>query len=258
MLIINADDFGIEEKVNRAIVRLIGEGCCTSTSIMPNMPAFEDACDLADECGFGKHVGMHLVLTQGIPLTSDIRKERRFCSEEGELCMRRATPTLFLSTGEKSALAAEIRAQIKKCRDRGISISHIDSHHHVHTEWGIANVLIPIVREAGIPFARISRNFGNKSGILKNVYKYLFNCRLEINKLNATDYFCSIESYLMFRNKYERTEVVIEIGIHPYYKGDALYIEEDMNYNEFIKLMGGHIVKERMLSFHDMKEFRWK
>lgn len=252
MLIVNADDFGIEETVNRSIVKLIREGICSSTTIMPNMPAFEDACNLAVEHGFSQHIGMHLVLTQGMPLTTDIRKESRFCSKDGEFCLLRDSPVLFLSIREKIALAAEIRAQIKKCRDYGIAISHIDSHHHVHTEWAIANVLIPIVSEARIPFVRLSRNMGNPYTILKSIYKHIYNIKLKINRMNGTDYFGSTESCLMFKSKNKDEEVVIEIGIHPYYKGEELYVDGSMNYNEYLRVMGGHLKKEKIVSFHDL------
>ena len=197
MLVINADDYGMGENVNRAITRCFREGLCTSTTIMSNMPGFEEACAMAFENGFHESMGMHLVLNEGIPLSESIRKERKFCTVEGEFCLSRESSILSLNSREKHALGAEIRAQIGKCRARGIPISHVDSHHHVHTEWGIAAVLIPIAREMGIPFVRIARNLVKNREIVKRVYKYLYNANLRRTKMCATEYFGSADEYLL-------------------------------------------------------------
>ncbi len=50
-LIVNADDFGIAEAVNRGIVEAYDRGIVTSTSIMATGPAFEHAVALARSCG---------------------------------------------------------------------------------------------------------------------------------------------------------------------------------------------------------------
>ena len=65
MLIINADDFGKNRDVNQAVVECFERGLCSSTTIMPNMPGFEEACRLVHEKGLVSHVGIHAVL---IPL----------------------------------------------------------------------------------------------------------------------------------------------------------------------------------------------
>jgi predicted glycoside hydrolase/deacetylase ChbG (UPF0249 family) len=66
-LIVNADDFGIAEAVNRGIAEAFDRGIVTSTSIMATGPAFEHAVDLARSRP-GLAVGAHLVLTEQRPL----------------------------------------------------------------------------------------------------------------------------------------------------------------------------------------------
>jgi len=252
MLIVNADDYGLEGRVNQAVVRCFHEGACTSATIMANMPGFEEACSLAIEHKFHKHLGMHLVLNEGIPLTADIRQEKIFCTEEGEFCLSRESPIFSLSTRQKHALAAEIRGQIRRCRERGIPISHVDSHHHVHTEWGIAAVLIPIVREEGIPFIRIARNLVKNREIVKRVYKYLYNANLGWAKLRAVRYFGSVDEYIRFLDAKGDANGTTEIMIHPHYKESDLYVTSSMGLGEFSGLMGPHLEKETAVSFRDL------
>jgi len=252
MLIINADDYGMGENENRAILRCFRERLCTSTTIMSNMPGFEEACTMAFENGFHESIGMHLVLNEGVPLTESIRKERKFCTEEGELCLSRKFPTLSLNSREKYALAAEIRAQIRKCRERGIPITHVDSHHHVHTEWGIASVLIPIAREMGVPFVRIARNLEKNRKIVKRVYKYLYNANLRWTKLCATEYFGSVEEYLLFQDEKDMSNRAVEVMIHPHYKGDELYLTRSMDVGQYVRRMMPHLEDEKIVSFRDL------
>lgn len=252
MLVINADDFGMGENINRAIVRCFREGLCTSTTIMPNMSGFDEACVLALEHQFHLQVGMHLVLHGGFPLTADIKKERRFCNSEGKLRLSRESTILSLTTREQHTLAGEIRAQIQKCREHGIPISHIDSHHHFHTEWGIAKVLIPIVREEGIPFIRIARNLVKNKEIVRRVYKYLYNLNLGRIRMRATDYFGSIDEYLLFLESIRDGDPIIEVMIHPHYRGDALYVTNSMEAGQYIEVMGQHHKLEGTVSFRSL------
>ena len=63
-LILNADDFGMTRGVNEGIVRAHREGILTSTTLMANGPAFDDAVErLAANPQLG--VGCHLVLVGG-------------------------------------------------------------------------------------------------------------------------------------------------------------------------------------------------
>src|SRR5262249_12130161 len=66
-LIVNADDFGLTPGVNRGILQAHREGLVTSTTLMANSAAFEDAVPLAKSCPSLK-VGCHVVLIDGQPL----------------------------------------------------------------------------------------------------------------------------------------------------------------------------------------------
>ena len=65
-LILNADDFGLTKGVNEGIVRAYREGILTSTTLMANALAFDDAVERA-RANPKLGVGCHLVLTGGRP-----------------------------------------------------------------------------------------------------------------------------------------------------------------------------------------------
>src|SRR5262245_2921312 len=67
-LIVNADDFGITEGVNRLIMELHVHGTVTSTSLLANGAAFNSAITMSK--GHAKlGVGVHLNLTEGQPVS---------------------------------------------------------------------------------------------------------------------------------------------------------------------------------------------
>jgi len=63
-LIVNADDFGISQSANRAILRAHREGILTTTSLMVNGDAAESAVLKARE-NPKLGIGLHLTLIKG-------------------------------------------------------------------------------------------------------------------------------------------------------------------------------------------------
>ena len=60
-LIINADDFGINEEVNKRIEWCIINKCISSTTIMANAPALEKESHLLYEKSLDKNVNYKLI-----------------------------------------------------------------------------------------------------------------------------------------------------------------------------------------------------
>ena len=66
-LIVNADDFGRHELINRAVERAFNSGCLRSATLMAGGIAFDDAINLAKK--FPKlGVGIHFTLANGNPI----------------------------------------------------------------------------------------------------------------------------------------------------------------------------------------------
>lgn len=129
-LIINADDFGMSSEFNLAIKELLLNECISSTSIMANGLAFDEAVDLARHNNL-QNIGVHLALTcddfkvNSPLLYQPVSGVHSLLDESGKLY----TNSRFLK--EKASyqdIVSEIRAQIKTVKDEGINITHIDNH----------------------------------------------------------------------------------------------------------------------------------
>ncbi|HEY6900863.1 MAG TPA: ChbG/HpnK family deacetylase, partial [Puia sp.] len=142
-IIVNADDFGYSKDVNRAIISSLQSDLITSTSLMANMPGFGDALAMVRLYPMLEHrIGLHLNLTEGFPLTTALHSFAEFCHPDtGEFTYKRARPLFRASQALQQALYEEFEAQIRKVISAGIQPVHIDSHHHVHTEWAIAPIV---------------------------------------------------------------------------------------------------------------------
>ncbi len=153
-LIVNADDFGITEAVNRGIVAAFDRGIVTSTSLMATGPAFEHAVDLASSRP-GLAVGVHLVLTEHRPLVGS-RAAASLVGLDG--CFpAHVTQLLALQLRRRISLAEarlELDAQLKRVRDAGVTVSHIDGHQHVHVLPGIAGVVAVLAAKHGVAAVR--------------------------------------------------------------------------------------------------------
>jgi predicted glycoside hydrolase/deacetylase ChbG (UPF0249 family) len=157
-VIINADDLGLSQRVNDAIFGLMARGRLTSATIMAAGPAVEDACRRAKElpaCSFG----VHMNLTDLVPITHDDAL-RPLLNDQGGFARKARdaayTPSLL------AAVEREWIAQIEKVRallaPHGVAISHLDSHHHVHTHAPLFKVLKRVQRATGVQRVRTTMN----------------------------------------------------------------------------------------------------
>src|SRR5687768_3409092 len=128
MLIVNADDLGYNARTNAAIIQSFERRLCSSATLMANMEGFEEACDLVHANGLVDHVGLHLTLSEGRPLTDNVRRSHRFCDKDGRFRLLRRERVLWFEKEERDQLAGEVRAQIDRLKANGLRITHVDSH----------------------------------------------------------------------------------------------------------------------------------
>ena len=83
-LIINADDFGIHEAVNEGIYSAYGQGVLTSTSLLAQGPAFDDAVRMSKECN-RLGIGIHLCLVGSLPTVLSPREVPSLVESDGLL-----------------------------------------------------------------------------------------------------------------------------------------------------------------------------
>ena len=132
-IIINADDFGLCEGVNKAVAQAHTDGVLTSTTIIANMPAADEAVEIAKQLPT-LGVGVHLNLFEGRPISKDscvdclLDADSRFAFSPFKL-------SLLSIAGHKirNAIRVELTAQIQWAFDKALTPTHLDSHKHFHS-----------------------------------------------------------------------------------------------------------------------------
>jgi predicted glycoside hydrolase/deacetylase ChbG (UPF0249 family) len=131
-LIVNADDFGVCEGVNRGIIEAHERGIVTSTSLMVKRPSAERAAAYGrrrPELAVGLHLELRHWRVRRIPWS-------RTASE----------------TKLQSVVTQDARAQLDRFRRlMGRDPTHIDSHHHRHRLDLLSPLFEAMGRELGIP-----------------------------------------------------------------------------------------------------------
>ena len=192
-IIINADDFGLNEGRTRAILEFMREGVVSNTTLMTNMPFADQAVRMAKTAGVDASVGLHLNLTQGRPLTAEMARTSFFCTAGGEFNEQfhnRTLTRLRVPRSVRAVLRAELRAQIERYLEFGLTERHLDSHHHAHTDFSVMRELLPLLREYEFKSVRLSANFPwSAYGLAKKIYKLAFNSWIP-RTLKKTHYFC--------------------------------------------------------------------
>lgn len=154
-LIINADDFGLNETVNEGIIKGYTAGIVTSTTLMPSGNAFEHATTLASshkQLG----VGVHLTLVGEKPICKpDTIKS--LVNMEGYLAPQypQFLADYCLGKIRLEDVQRELTAQVQKVADSGIAITHLDSHQHMHIVPGIIEITINLAKQFNIKAIRI-------------------------------------------------------------------------------------------------------
>jgi hopanoid biosynthesis associated protein HpnK len=159
-IIVNADDFGLSPGINRGILSGFNDGILTSTTMLANLPAFDDAVDVARD-NPDLPVGVHLSLLWGPPVTdaakipSLVDRSGDLLRSAGQLAARHYTGRLDVDEIER-----EFTNQIRKVKDAGLRPTHVDTHKHIHGLPLVRRALIKVVREQGIERVRLPREQG--------------------------------------------------------------------------------------------------
>lgn len=153
--IINGDDFGFSHGVNQGIIQAHEQGVLTSTSLMVTGDAAEEAIAWA-RTQPNLAVGLHLVLVCGqsalppsqIPHLVD--SLGNFSNSPLQAGLRyQFHPSI------REELWREIRAQLKKFHNSGLSLSHVDGHLHLHTHPVVLRILVELAQEFNIKVIRL-------------------------------------------------------------------------------------------------------
>ena len=249
ILRVNADDFGLDENRTRAILAAFRMGAISQTTAMVNMPYFTQAVEMIRSEGFLNHMGLHLNLTEGPAMTPAMRSCRFFCDNDGYFTgafHRTVKYRFFLPHSLQPIVQGEIEAQVERFVSSGSTFLHLDSHHHVHTDYSIARIALPIVNANGFSSIRLSRNWGDDMSWLKRIYKKALNDYLRSSIKGLTDFFTDFRGLRNGLNRLPRG-ASFEVMVHPMF-GSRASLDLDGELTD-----GGRLISEE-LAFYKANE----
>ena len=153
-LIVHGDDFGLSERVNEGIVEAHRNGVLTSTSVIASGAAFEHAIGLSRATPT-LDIGVHLTLVDEKPVAAAdvirtlLDSNGRFYRQAGTFMKHYLFGAMSLDEIER-----ELDAQIGKVVARGVKVTHLDGHQHLHMVPGIRRVVGGLARKYAIQFIR--------------------------------------------------------------------------------------------------------
>lgn len=234
-LIVNADDFGLSKGINEGIIKAYREGILTSTTLMVNMPAFNQAVSLAKE-NVGLGVGVHLNILRGYPV-SPAEKVRSLIDEKGRFLSNPSAIIRKIAFGKINLdeVELEFTAQINKAVGSGLFITHVDSEKHMHMFYPILKRTIKVCKKIGINRLRVVKeiccpfrvSLFMKSAIVSGSGCLLAD-RLKKNGLYFPDNFAGLcnggkmDARRLRNILFKLSEGITEVMVHPG------FISEDM------------------------------
>ncbi len=251
-VIINADDFGLSNSINKGIIESALKGVVTSTSLMVNMQGFEDAINIIKQSPF-LDVGIHINLIRGNSI-APLYKMKSLMRKEFFLG---SVFSFFIKLYQKkinlNEVELECRAQIEKALRAGVNITHIDSDKHIHMLQPLLGIFIKIAKEYNITKIRFlnelpyvfHKTFNAGYIFNKNFYGILYHhiyasknkSVLTTNGIKTTDFFYGMcETGNMVWTRYEfilrnLKNGSTEIMCHPGYIDEGCKVTSLLNDN---------------------------
>ena len=161
-VIVNADDFGLTDGINRGIIEAHQNGIVTSASLMVRYLAARQAAELA-QANPKLSIGLHFDVA-----------EWRYRNGNWEVFYQ------IIDAKDAAAVEAELQRQLELFQDLlGRAPTHLDSHQHVHTSEPTRGILLrtseklrvplrachPIVRHCGDFYGQTAEGLPFPSGI---------------------------------------------------------------------------------------------
>lgn len=222
-LIVNADDFGLNDHTVEWTIKGFERGVLTSATIMAGMPAADKAITYAKahpQFSFG----VHFYLVDETPMC---RPEEISSMVDPKTCKLWQTRQFILRNIagliKVEDLKREMRAQYLAIKNAGVLISHVDGHGHNHRLPQSIKALADLRNELGFTKVRRCQDLaaaGGKLGLLSRIINGPMQKRLDRAGFKTTDHFLmnaghSIDPKWFSKALGDIPEGVTEIGVHP-------------------------------------------
>ena len=235
-IIVNADDFGYSPDTVEATIQCFQGGLLTSATIMANATATEPALEFArsrDDLSFGVHLtwtgdGQERCVAAPASVPSLVDGDGRLRPTRqlrGRALMRQ------LPVAE---IAREADAQIARVAGAGISVSHVDSHRHLHKLAPFHTSLQRVLPRFAIRRVRTAQDLFLARPPLNATYWFgrLWQRRIERDFVTSNHFYMPTtagdrEWHRIADSLPSSSPATIEIGLHPGQKEDWRRLERD-------------------------------
>lgn len=218
-LIVNADDFGFSKHANDAIILCHQKGIVTSTTLLAGSEAFDEAITLAGQ-NPNLAIGIHLAIDGALNIGKEYKTlldptSGRFYDDV------RIVKRIIKGKLNHAELVEEYSLQIEKVLNTGISVSHLDHHHHLHLYFPILRAVLEVAKKYDIPFIRSQKIlFQENSNPFKRAYRLLHHFYLTQMHRTLDGYVCIYQCEgddmdKKLRQIMKSDKKIIELVVHP-------------------------------------------
>lgn len=214
--ILNADDFGLSQAHNQAVLEGYINGFLTSASLCANGAAYENAVhDILPDCP-NLGIAAHLNIMEGKPLTH--------CPMLTNIDGDFNSGYLYLISNSKkekflTQIENEFRAQIEKII-KDVKIDHLDSHVHTHAIPEIFKITCKLAKEYGIKYVRTQ--FEDLYFIPKLSKHLNFSYPLNLVKIALLQSFTRINRKILKEYGLKTNDYLIGVGYTGMMDSDAI------------------------------------
>ncbi len=214
--ILNADDFGLTQYNNQAVLEGYNNGFLTSASLCSNTEAFDSAVhDILPDCP-NLGIAAHLNIMEGKSLTN--------CPllTDNEGYFNSSYLKLILRQNHKHTLEQienEFRAQIEKVLQY-TQIDHLDSHVHTHAIPTIFELTCKLAKEYNIKYVRTQ--FEELYFIPKLAKHLNLSYPLNLVKIALLQYFTRINRKTIEKYDLKTNDFIIGVGYTGMMDSDAI------------------------------------
>lgn len=220
-LIVNADDFGLDDETVDWTIKGFECGKITSATIMAGMSATERAVEYAKshpQFSFG----VHLYLVDEKSMSNPAKIPSMIDPKTGRLwATRQFIIRNFLGLVKVADIKIEMKTQIEALKAKELKISHVDGHGHNHRLPQSIRALQELQVEGviGNKVRRCQDLFVGKPGLLSRVINGPMQKRLD-GVFKMTDHFLMAAGHTQDAKWFSKgianlPDGVTEIGIHP-------------------------------------------
>jgi chitin disaccharide deacetylase len=201
-LVVNADDLGYRDEINRGIMYAYRNGIVTSASLFVDREGTQDALRLIKE-NPGLGLGIHLDL------------DRFFEVDHAAGCV-----TNWINPKpDIEAVRSEIKRQLDVFLSFGLTADHIDSHHHAHMMPEVFSTAAEVMNEYNLRVIRFFETFYAENDEADKVRRVIMD-----RGLQTADHF--IEGW--YWGNVDEDYRVAELMTHPGY--GELWRESELAY----------------------------